>query len=248
MNLTTRLLGVLAGASGMAVLPGCCVPEPERGTSPVEQDAAECLRQGDAAMTEGNELNASYWYAVAVEKGSAVAEVKRRVAQRALGDATAEPSPAVIDNAICRAACAAAFTGRLAKVNDRLLGRYAAMPRFSIADASGLSAEERHRLACELAVIGNDVGIAYLNRRKLIDLNDTRQGGVVHHAAAAGEEQFVNWIIGACGADAARPDDSGKTPCDWIDEELRSGACSRRDVLLRVRKRLESCGDGSLAM
>ena len=248
MKRKMKLLGVFAVVLGMAVLPGCRVPEPEQGTSSVEQDAAECLRQGDAAMAEGNELNADYWYAMAEEKGSKIARIRRRVAQRALGDAIAEPSPAVIDNAICRAACAAAFTGRLAKVNDRLLGRYAAMPRFSIADASGLSTEERHRLACELAVIGNDVGIAYLNRRKLIDLNDTRQGGVVHHAAAAGEEQFVNWIIGACGADAARPDDSGKTPRDWIDEELVSGACSRRDVLLRVRKRLESCGDGFLAM
>ena len=128
------------------------------------------------------------------EKGSVVADVKKRVAQRALADACAEPSPAVIDNGICRAACAVKFTGWLAAANDRLLARYAAEPRFSIADAGKLSSEERHRLACELAAIGSDVGLAYMIKRRLVDWNDTRGGGVIHCAEAAGQKQLVKWI------------------------------------------------------
>ena len=75
-----------------------------------------------------------------------------------------------------------------------MLARYAAEPRFSIADAGKLSAEERHRLACELAAIGNDVGLAYMNKRRLVDWNDTRGGGVIHCAEAAGQKQLVKWI------------------------------------------------------
>lgn len=208
-----------------------------------EPDAAECVRRGDAAMAEGNELNADYWYAMAEEKGSKIARIRRRVAQRALGDAIAEPSPAVIDNAICRAACTANFTGRLSAAVERLLSRYAAEPKFSIARASELSVDERHCLACELAVIGNDVGIAYLNKRKLIDLNDTRHGGVVHYAAAAGQEPFVKWIVGVCKADAFKPDAEGKTPCAWVDEELRACESSRQKALRRVRQYLASLDD-----
>lgn len=77
---------------------------------------------------------------------------------------------------------------------ERLLRRYAAERRFGIADAAGLTPEDRHSFACELAVVGNGVGISYLNSRKLIDLDDARQGGVVHFAAAAGQEEFVKWV------------------------------------------------------
>lgn len=212
--------------------------EAKRETSGRDPDVSECVQRGDMAMAEGNELDAVYWYHEAMGKGSAAAVVKKHVAERALGDATAEPCPAMIDNGICRAACSARLDGRLAEIISRLLGRYAEVPRFSIGDAEKLSPSELHRLACELAVVGNDVGIAYLNTRKLIDVNDTRGGGLVHYAAIAGQEQFVKWIVGVCSADANKVDDNGKTPCEWLAEELKSCDPTRSDVLRRIEQYL----------
>lgn len=207
-------------------------------TSSRDPDAAECVQRGDKAMAEGNELDAVYWYHEAMGKGSASAGVKKQVAERALGDAIAEPCPAMIDNGICRAACSARIDGRLTEINNHLLERYAAVPRFSIGSAEKLSPSELHRLACELAVVGDDVGIAYLNTRKLIDVNDTRGGGLVHYAAIAGQEQFVKWIVGVCSAGANKVDDNGKTPCEWLAEELKSCDPTRRDVLRRIEQYL----------
>ena len=222
------------------MLSGCCEFNADpRGTA-CEPDASECLCRGDAAMTNGNELDAIYWYIEAERKDSAIATLKKKVAQRALADACAEPSVAVIDTSICQAACAARLTGRLAEVNKHLLERYASEKHFSIADASKLSPDELHRLSCELAVIGNDVGIAYLNRRKLLELNNTQGGGVVHYAAAAGQEQFVKWVVGVCGADPKKQDEKGDTPCDWVANELCATESFRKDTLCRVKEFLKT--------
>ena len=205
MKTFVRLLLVVIGAFALNV--SAATQKAGRGEPGVD----ECLRLGDKFMAEGNELYAVYWYATAEERGSAAAGVKKRVAQRALADACAEPSPAVIDNGICRAACAVKFTGWLAEANDRLLARYAAESRFSIADAGKLSSEERHCLACELAAIGNDVGLAYMNRRQLVDWSDMRHGGVVHCAEAVGQKQLAKWIVDVWGVK------NGKVSCGRPD-------------------------------
>lgn len=233
-------MSVLLGALGMGLLPGCRGPKVEPKAAAEAPDAEECLARGDAAMVEGKELVAVEWYADAESNGSPIASVKMQVAMRALADACAEPSPAVIDNSICRAACAAKLTGRLAEAVERLLRRYAEERRFSIADVAELTPEDRHSFACELAAVGNDIGIGYMNSRKLIDLDDAWQGGVVHFAAAAGQEDLVKWLVGVCCADPWKKDDAGLTPSDWVDRELALKANPRAAALGRVKEYLAS--------
>lgn len=225
---------------GTGLLSGCLGPKAEPKVAADEPDAEECLARGDAAMAEGNELDAVFWYNEAERCGSTNAHMKIRVANRALVDACAEPSPAVIDNTICRDACAAKIPERFSAVKDRLLRRYVAERRFSIADAAGMTPEDRHSFACELAAVGNDEGLGYMNSRKLIDFKDTRQGGVLHFAAAAGHEALVKWLVGACGAYPWEKDDKDATPSDWIDLELPLSANPRAETLRRVKAYLAS--------
>jgi len=202
-------------------------------------EASECIRRGDAGMSNGDELEAITWYKEAVKRGSALGRLKEKVASHALSDATAEPSPASIDYEICRTACTMRCSGRLVRVNERLLERYAQRPVFSIADAPKLSHEECHRFACELAVIGNDNAIHYLYTRKLIEVNDTTNGGMLHHAAAAGHVRIVDWLVGVCRADPKKIDDRGKSPSDWVKEEIKTCDGTRRKQLQAVLESLK---------
>lgn len=203
-----------------ALLAGCC----HMGTLASDKriGGVECMERGDRAMAAGEELEAGSWYSEAEKDGVGLASTRRLLAERAMNAACAEPSPAVIDNRIYRALCSERIYGKATQTYDRLVARYSAEEPFSIADAVKMSREECHRFACELAVIGCMDGIGYLRTRKLIDQDDTNQGGIVHYAAIAGQELCVQWLVGVCCADPHKVDEKGKTPTVWVMREMQN--------------------------